>query len=176
MTHLYSGMSTITRRGGFRILGVIESAYIIDSITVEIIADGIHLPPELLRLILRCKNNEKICLVTDSISCAGGDISQFSPDNKNARFIIEDGIAKLPDRTSFAGSIATTNRLIQVMTGKAGLPLEKAVGMLTRIPAGIAGLKRKGNLLPGYDADLVLFDEDMNVKKVYVAGKEMVSQ
>lgn len=173
VTHLYSGMSTITRKSGFRILGVIESSYIIDSLTVEIIADGLHLPPELLKHILRGIDNEKICLITDSIRAAGGETDPEFPDNKKHRFLIEDGIAKLPDRSAFAGSIATADRLIQVMTQKAGLPLERAIAMLTRIPAGIAGIKKKGSLQAGYDADFILFDENIAIKKVFIGGKEM---
>jgi N-acetylglucosamine-6-phosphate deacetylase len=174
VTHLYSGMSTITRKGGFRILGVVESSYLIDSLTVEIIADGIHLPPELLRLILKCKDNGKICLVTDSMRCtdATGASAYLGSANDKFSVIIEDGVAKLPDRSAFAGSIATADRLVRIMVDKAGLPLEKAISMITRIPASIAGIRKKGSLLPGYDADFVLFDEDIRVKKVFLAGKE----
>ena len=175
ITHLYSGCSTIIRKGGFRIPGVIESAYLIDSLSVEIIADGLHLPPELLKLIVRCKDNEKICLITDSMRCAdGGDGPSFlGNENEKMQVIIEDGIAKLPDRSAFAGSIATADRLIRVMTGKAGLPLEKAVAMLTRIPAAITGIKKKGSLLCGNDADFILFDENITIRKVFVHGVEM---
>ena len=175
ITHLYSGMSTITRKGGFRILGIIESSYLIDSLTVEIIADGLHLPPELLKLILKCKDNGKICLVTDSMRCADGMDGPAFLGGMNDKFsvIIEDGVAKLSDRSAFAGSIATADRLVQVMVNKAGLPLEKAIAMITRIPAGIAGIKKKGSLLPGYDADFVLFDEGITVKKIILAGKEI---
>jgi N-acetylglucosamine-6-phosphate deacetylase len=175
VTHLYSGMSTIIRRGGYRIMGIIESAYSIEGLTVEIIADGAHLPPELLRLIVKCKDNEKIALITDSMRGAGekegpsvlGSLSEGFP------VIIEDGVAKLPDRSAFAGSVATTDRLVRVMVKKAGLPLEKAVAMMTRIPAGIAGLSRKGSLLPGKDADFILFDDDIGIKKIFIAGKEI---
>ena len=175
ITHLYSCTSTIIRKSGFRILGINESSYIIDSLTVEIIADGLHLPPELIKLILRSKDNEKICLVTDSIRYADGDINSTFGGTGKEKFpiIIEDGIAKLPDRTSFAGSIATSDRLIQTMVNKAGLPLEKAVAMLTRIPAAIMGIKKKGSLLSGNDADFILFDESINVKKVFLSGREM---
>jgi len=175
VTHLYSGTSTIIRRGGFRFLGVIESSYLIDSMSVEIIADGLHLPPELLKLILRCKDNEKICLVTDSMRCAdsSAETAFLGSVNERLSVIIEDGIAKLPDRSAFAGSIATSDRLVRVMRDKAGLPLEKAVAMMTRIPAAIAGIKNKGSLLSGYDADFILFDEGITVKKVYVGGKEI---
>jgi N-acetylglucosamine-6-phosphate deacetylase len=175
VTHFYSGMSSIVRRGGYRIMGVIESAYLIDRLTVELIADGSHLPPELLRLIVKCKDNEKICLVTDSMRGADGEEGPTVLGSLKEAFpaIIEDGVAKLPDRSAFAGSIATTDRLVRVMVKKAGLPLEKALAMVTRIPARIAGLERKGDLLPGKDADFVLFDDDIEVKNVFIAGKEI---
>jgi N-acetylglucosamine-6-phosphate deacetylase len=87
--------------------------------------------------------------------------------------IIEDGVAKLPDRSAFAGSVATTDRLFRVMVKQAGLPLEKVAAMMTRIPARIAGLEKKGSLLPGKDADFILFDGNIDVKKVFIAGKEV---
>jgi N-acetylglucosamine-6-phosphate deacetylase len=173
ITHFYSCMSSIIRRKGYRILGIIESAYLIDSLRVEIIADGFHLPPELLRLIVKCKDNEKICLVTDSMRGAGeregpsilGSLKEGFP------VIIEEGIAKMPDRSAFAGSVSTTDRLVRVMVEQAGLPLEKAVAMMTRIPAGILGLNNKGSLLPGKDADIVVFDDKINIEKIFVRGK-----
>jgi N-acetylglucosamine-6-phosphate deacetylase len=165
LTHFYSGMSTIVRRGGFRVLGLIESAYLLDSLTVEIIADGLHLPPELLKLIVKCKDNEKICLVSDSMRGAGEKEGPSILGSLKEGFpcVIEDGVAKLPDRSAFAGSVATTDRLVRVMVQQAGLPVEKAVAMMTRVPARIAGLDNNGSLFPGKDADLILFDENITV-------------
>jgi N-acetylglucosamine-6-phosphate deacetylase len=175
VTHLYSGMSTITRQQGFRFLGVIESAYLLDSLSVEIIADGLHLPPELLRLITKCIDHKRICLVTDSMRGAGQTegASIIGSLGEGQEVIIEDGIAKMPDRTSFAGSIATADRLVRVMVEKAGLPLCKAVNMITAHPARINRLTAKGILAPGMDADLVLFDEGINVRRVFVHGREI---
>jgi N-acetylglucosamine-6-phosphate deacetylase len=175
VTHFYSCMSSIIRRAGYRVMGVTESAYLLDCLTVEIIADGSHLPPELLRLIVKCKDHEKICLVTDSMRGADEQEGPTVLGSLKEAFpaVIEDGVAKLPDRSAFAGSVATTDRLVRNMVQKAGLPLEKAVAMMTRIPAGIAGLQNKGSLLPGKDADFVLFDDNIGVKKVFVAGREI---
>jgi N-acetylglucosamine-6-phosphate deacetylase len=175
VTHFYSGMSSVIRRGGYRVMGVIESAYLIDCLTIEIIADGSHLPPELLKLIVKCKDNEKICLVTDSMRGADRKEGPTVLGSLKEAFqaIIEDGVAKLPDRSAFAGSVATTDRLVRVMVKQAGLPLEKAVAMMTRIPARVAGLEKKGSLFPGKDADFILFDDNIDVKKVFVAGKEV---
>lgn len=174
VTHLYSGMSGITRRQGYRLLGVTESACLLDSLSVEIIADGIHLPPELLRLIVKCKDVNKICLVTDSMRGAGmsDGPSVIGSLHEGQEVIIEDGIAKLPDRTAFAGSVATADRLVQVMVQKAGLSICQAVRMITQNPAGVMGLSHKGTLETGKDADLVLFDENIAIRQVFVDGQK----
>jgi len=176
ITHLYSGMSTITRRQGFRHLGVIESAYLLDNLSVEIIADGLHLPPELLKLIVKCKDNKKICLVTDSMRGAGmcDGHSILGSLNEGLPVIIEDGIAKMPDRGAFAGSVATSDRLVCVMVQKAGLSICQAVSMITQNPARIMGFSDKGVLAAGKDADIVLFDEDIKIRRVFVNGAEAV--
>lgn len=174
VTHLYSGMSTITRENGFRKLGVLESAYVLDELTVEVIADGCHLPPELLRLVWRVKGRENTCLVTDSMRCAGEAVSEsIVGSRKNGRrVLIEDGVAKLPDRTAFASSIATTDDLLRVTRDRAGIPLEDCVYMMTASPARVLGIDdHKGALKPGYDADLVLMDENLCPTTVYVMGK-----
>lgn len=172
ITHLYSNTSTITRRDGFRILGVIETAYLYDDINVETIADGCHLPPELLALIYKIKGEDNMCLVTDAIRHGGMEnIENEECANGNMPYIIEDGVAKLVDRTAFAGSIATADVLIRTCTKKAGISLESAVKMMTEVPARIMKLDKKGKLCEGYDADFVIFDEDITVKKVIVADR-----
>lgn len=173
ITHFYSCMSTITRKKGFRILGVIETAYLYDDIDVEIIADACHLPPELLQLIYKIKGDKHTCLVTDSIRYGGmsnADGKEYTDDG--IPYIIEDGVAKLADRSAFAGSIATSDILIRNCVKRAGIPLISAVKMMTEVPAKIMGLNRKGRLQEGYDADVVIFDEDINIKKVFVAKGE----
>lgn len=175
VTHLYSGMSTITRERGFRKLGVLESAYVLDGLTVEVIADGCHLPPELLRLVWQVKGREKTCLVTDSMRCAGETVAEsIVGSRKNGqRVIIEDGVAKLPDRSAFASSIASADDLLRVMHDQAGIPLEDCVYMMTAAPARVMGLDGcKGTLAPGYDADLVLMDDDLRPVMVYVMGEK----
>lgn len=170
ITHLYSCTSTITRKSGFRVLGVTETAYIYDDMDVETIADGCHLPPELLGLVYKLKGWENMCLVTDAIRHGGLEsIDNESCQNGNMPYIIEDGVAKLADRTAFAGSIATTNVLVRTCTKKAGIPLTEAVAMLTRVPARIMKLANKGSLKKGYDADIVIFDDDICVRKVIIA-------
>lgn len=168
VTHLYSCTSTVTRDHGFRRLGVIETAYLMDDLFVEIICDGKHLPPELIRLIYRIKGADRIALVTDSLALAGTDRTHgFMQDTE---FIIEDGVCKLMDRSAFAGSIATADRLVRVAVKEAGISLPDAVRMMTLTPARIMGLTNKGRIAVGMDADLVVFDGDIQVKSVFVKG------
>jgi len=170
ITHLYSCTSTITRESGFRVLGVIETAYLYDDMDVETIADGCHLPPELLRLVYKFKGPEHMCLVTDAIRHGGLEsIENETCENGNMPYIIEDGVAKLADRSAFAGSIATANVLVRTCVKRADIPITEAVKMITEIPARIMGLTAKGKLEKGYDADIVIFDDDINVKNVIIA-------
>ena len=168
VTHLYSCTSTITRDHGFRRLGVIETAYLLDDMYVEIICDGKHLPPELIRLIYKIKGAEKIALVTDSLALAGTE--QTHSFMQSTEFIIEDGVCKLMDRSAFAGSIATADRLLRVAVKEAGISLLDAVRMLTKTPADIMNLATKGSLARGMDADFVIFDEDISIRDVFAKG------
>ena len=168
ITHLYSCTSTVTRDHGFRRLGVIETAYLMEDLFVEIICDGKHLPPELIRLIYRIKGADRIALVTDSLSLAGTELTHGFM--QSTEFIIEDGVCKLMDRSAFAGSIATADRLLRVAVRDAGIPLSDAVRMMTATPATIMKLSHKGHIAPGMDADLVVFDEDIQIKNVFARG------
>ncbi len=175
VTHLYSGMSTIRRINAFRHLGVIESAYLIDGMTVEIIADGKHLPPELLQLIVKLKPMEDICLITDSMRGAGmpeGSHVLLGSLAHGQECIIDNGIAVLPDRSAFAGSVCTTDRCVRTMYKLAKVKLEDAVRMITYNPAKVLGIeKRKGSLAPGMDADIVIFDDNIQISSVMVRGQ-----
>lgn len=175
ITHFYSAMSTITRKRGRRVLGLIECGYLFDRLKVEIIADGIHLPPELLKLILKCKNHDDICLVTDSMR--GADMpdgpSLLGSLSNGVPVVIEGGIANMPDFTSFAGSVATTDRMVRVMVQKAGLPVWEAVKMASYNPASFLGINGQyGSIEPGKSADLLIFDDDIRISSVYVSGKK----
>lgn len=169
VTHLYSCTSTITRDHGFRSLGVIESAYLLDGMYVEIICDGKHLPPELIQLVYKIKGADKIALITDSLALAGTD--QTHGFMQDTEFIIEDGVCKLMDRSAFAGSIATADRLVRVAVQDAGIPLIDAVKMITATPANIMRLSTKGKIAPNMDADFAVFDGDIQIKAVFVGGE-----
>lgn len=170
VTHLYSCTSTITRQQGYRHLGIIESAYLLDDMDVELIADGKHLPLELLRMIFKCKDRARICLVTDSLAATGLEHAQSAAGNIS--YVIEDGVCKLPDRSAFAGSIATMDVLIRTAM-EAGCSVSDAVSMVTAVPARILNLP-KGKLEAGLDADITVFDDSVNIKAVFAMGKKRV--
>ncbi len=174
-THLYSGMNTVTRRGLYRKLGAVETAFLEKSVTVEIIADGVHLPPELLRLIYQIKGPEKICLITDSMRGAGmGEgPSVLGPKHDGMDCVIKDGVAFLTDMTAFAGSVATADRLVRVMHREAGIPLTDCIQMMCKTPARVMGLTHRGEIREGFVADLVFFDKDIQIKKVLLQGREL---
>ncbi|HJP62915.1 MAG TPA: N-acetylglucosamine-6-phosphate deacetylase [Mucilaginibacter sp.] len=174
VTHLYSAMSGVTRRNAFRFAGVVESAFLLDDMTVEIIADGIHLPPPLLKLVYKIKGPDKIALITDAMRAAGmppGESILGSLDN-GLKVIVEDDVAKLPDRSAFAGSVVTADKLVKNMITLADVPLAEAVKMITSTPASIMGVAgKKGSLVVGKDADIVVFDQDINIQHTIIGGR-----
>ena len=176
-THLYSSMSTIIRENGYRVPGLLEGALLHDEICAEVIADGLHLPPSLLKLIYKTKGRDRMVLVTDAMRGAGMPDGEYLLGSltKGQKVYVFDGIAHMPDGISFAGSVCTADRLIRTMTKQAGVPLTDAVAMLTVNPAREIGASdRKGKLEIGYDADLVLFDDDINISAVWCLGVKTV--
>ena len=175
-THFYSCMSGVSRQNAYRYAGVIESAYLIDEMTVEIIADGVHLPPPLLKLVLKIKGADKIALITDAMRAAGmpPGLSKLGSKKDGLEVIVENGVAKLTDRSAFAGSVATMDRLVRNMVSLADATIVDAVKMASLTPATIMGLQNaKGSLTAGKDADIVIFDDDINVLLTMVKGKNI---
>jgi N-acetylglucosamine-6-phosphate deacetylase len=173
-THLYSAMSGVTRRNAFRYAGVIESAYIVDELYVEIIADGERMPAPLLKMVYKIKGADRTALITDAMRATGMPEGESVLGNLKTglKVIVEDGVAKLPDRTSFAGSVATADRLVRTMINMANVPLIEAIRMITKTPARIMKVEnKKGSLEKGKDADILIFDEDVNIKMTMVKGK-----
>ncbi len=178
-THLYSGMSGVSRKNAFRFAGVIESSLLMDELDVEIIADGVHLPSPLLKLIYKVKGPHKIALITDAMRAAGDHAGEHILGHKDhgLKVIVEDGVAKLPDRSAFAGSVATADRLVRNMIQMAEVPLLDAIMMMTDTPARIMGIHhKKGSLAVGKDADIVIFDKEIQIQETIVGGKRVYSR
>lgn len=177
ITHIYSGCSMVHRVNGFRHGGVVEAGLVEDGFTVQVIADGRHLPPELLKLIVKCKGADKISVITDALFPAGADLADgtWLQQADGRPIVLEDGVLKLEDRQAFAGSVATMDRLVRNMVNLAGVSLSDAVTMATATPARVAGIPNKGHLKPGFDADIVLLDENLQVVAVYAMGNSIIN-
>lgn len=172
VTHLYSACSSIIRVDGYRIAGIVECAQLYDDLTVELIADGHHLPPELIKLIYKVKGPDKICLVSDSMRAAGmGDGPSILGAKCGGQAVqVYNGVARMPDGLSFAGSVATADQLLRTAVG-CGIPLWDAVRMASLTPASVIGVQnRKGSIEQGKDADLVFFDQLLHVRGVLRGG------
>ncbi len=175
MTHFYSCLTTVKRVNAFRVAGAIEAGYLLDDMYVEIIADGCHLPPELLKLIVKIKGPDKVCLITDSMRAGGmpdGQTCWLGAVGTGVECITEDGVAKLMDRSAFAGSIATADRLVRNMINLAGCSLVDSVKMMTLTPAKLLKIDaEKGSIALGKDADLLVFDDNINLANIMVRGQ-----
>ena len=167
-THFYNAMPGFHKRREYKYEGTVESIYLIDDFTVEVVADGIHVPPTILRMVYKIKGVERTCVITDALACAASD-SQVAFD---PRVIIEDGVCKLSDRSALAGSVATMDRLIRTLVQKAEIPLEDAIRMASETPSKIMGVyDRKGSLQRGKDADLMILDDKLDIRGVWAMGK-----
>jgi N-acetylglucosamine-6-phosphate deacetylase len=178
ITHFYSCMLGVSRRNAYRYAGVVEAGYLIDDMTVEIIADGKHLPPPLLKLVYKVKGPDKIALITDAMRAAGmppGE-SVLGRLEDGLKVIVEDDVAKLADRSAFAGSVATTIRLVKNMITLADVSVINAVKMMTATPAKIMKVyDRMGSIEIGKYADLVIFDDDINLHTTIIGGNVVYS-
>lgn len=169
-THFYNAMTGVHKKREFKYEGTIESIYLMDGMNVELVADGIHVPPVILRMVHKMKGVERTCLITDAMGCTASD----SKEAYDPRVIIEDGVCKLSDRSAIAGSIATMDRLIRTMVQQAEIPLEDAVRMASETPARIMGIyDRKGSLDKGKDTDVIIMDENLELKGVWSMGREV---
>lgn len=168
-THFYNAMTSVHKEGIYKQAGTVEAIYLLDDIDVEVIADGVHLPVEILRLVHKIKGPARTCLVTDAMSVtASPDGFSFDP-----RVIIKDGACQLKDGSALAGSCATMDRLIRTAVIGAGIPLEDVSMMASGTPARIMGIDdRKGSIEPGKDADIIIFDSSINLTHVIAMGNQ----
>ncbi|MDD6264915.1 MAG: N-acetylglucosamine-6-phosphate deacetylase [Clostridia bacterium] len=174
MTHFYSCMSSLRRHNGWRIAGCVEAGYLLNDMMVEVICDGCHLPSEFLRLILKVKGAGNIILVTDSMRAAGAGEGVFHLGSRKNGYdvTVEDGVAKLMDRSAFAGSVATPDRLVRTMSSLTEATLAESVMMITENPAKAMHIDNEyGFLEVGRKADLTVFNENVDIKLTMVDGE-----
>lgn len=172
-THFYNAMPVVYKEHEFKVPGTVESVYALPDMTIELIADGIHVPPVMLKVAYKIKGVEKTALITDSLAYAASEGNVLA----EARVIMEDGVCKLADRSVLAGSIATMDVLIRTCIKKADIPMIDVFRMASETPAKIMGVfDRKGSIEEGKDADIIVFDKDINLTYVMQMGKEITNK
>lgn len=171
VTHIFSAMSTTVREGPWRKPGLLETALVQDSLTVEMIADNKHLPPTLMKLAYRSVGPERLCVISDATSGAGlPDGSRFRMGEMEYEVI--DGVGMMFDRSAFAGSSTLLNQMIPILVNEVGIPLPEAIRMVSLNPARIIHLDaRKGSLEAGKDADIAIFNPDFSAWRAMIAGQ-----
>ena len=164
ITHLYNAMTPFHHRNP----GVVGAA--LDSTAnCEIIADNVHSHPAAQRLLYHAKGGKNIILITDSLrACGVGD----GPSELGGQKVFVKGeLATLEDGT-IAGSVATMNRCIKIFWENTGAPLAQVIEMVTKTPAMELNLYEElGSLELGKRADVVIFDEEVNIKQTIIGGK-----
>lgn len=171
-THTFNAMSTIVKVGPYRLAGMIEFAMAQDEIMAELIADGIHVPPILMRMLINAKGRDGVVIITDATLGAGlPPGTKFTLLGVSARTTGQ--VAEMDDGTGLAGSTLTMIEGVQRVHQLAGVPLADAVRMATLNPAKQLGREDEfGSLAVGKRADLVWFDRKFRVRGVWIDGEE----
>ena len=174
VTHFYNAVTTYHKEGQTVYGGIVEAAYLNSGVTVELICDGKHIPRDILRLALKIKGANSVAAITDAMRISGTDMKfgKLGGLKNGTDVIVDSGVAKLPDMSSFAGSVATMDRCLKVLCLDYGISLTDASVMLSGTPARLLRLgNTKGRIQNGMDADMVLVNREMAVMCVISNGK-----
>lgn len=177
ITHIYNACTSCFKTGVFRTAGVVEAGLVLDELTTQTIADLRHLPKGVLQLIYKSKGDEKMYLITDGLEFSASDIKEntvYTQEN-GMSVIYEDSVMKLADRSALAGSASVLSDCVRNMYKSVGVPLYSAVRMASLTPAEVLGFSNtKGKIEKDFDADLVLFDDEINIKSVITNGNKVI--
>jgi len=172
VTHTFNAMSSARRRGIHREAGLLEFALSQPEIVCELIADGHHVSPTLMKMLYRAKGPQKICLVTDATAGAGLPVGkEFSLGGRSC--VVDEGVCLLADRSGLAGSASRMIDLVRTIVNQVGVPLFEAVAMASTSPARELGLTSKGKLERGADADFVVLSPELEVQQTFVTGERV---
>ncbi|MDN5332355.1 MAG: hypothetical protein PWP45_1580 [Tepidanaerobacteraceae bacterium] len=164
-THTFNGMRGFEHRQP----GAVGACLVDDRVYCEIICDGIHLSKAAVDLTIRAKGREKVVLVSDAMMATGLSDGEYTLGGQ--RVFVKDGRAALADGT-IAGSTLTLDRAVRYLVKTLGVPLKDALRMASLNPAKAVGLSdRKGSIEQGKDADMVIFDDNLDIKTVIVGGE-----
>lgn len=166
VTHLFNAMSGFRPRAP----GAVGAALLDERVTVGVIADGVHSHPASLRLAVRVKGPDKVALVTDAIAGAGMEPGRYQLGGQD--ILVKDGQARLPDGT-LAGSVLSLDEAIRNVVSWAETGVGEACRMASEVPARLLGLRSKGRLAVGCDADLVLLDDALRVRATFREGRSL---
>jgi len=174
VTHTFNCMSSARRRGVYRVAGLLEFALSEPDISCELIADGHHVSPTLMKMLYRAKGAQEICLVTDATAGAGlPNGSRFALFGKDC--IVENRVCLLADHSALAGSAARMIDLVHMMVREVNVPLNEAIAMATENPARAIGIETKGRLIVGADADLAVISPQLDAMRTYRCGEQIWS-
>ena len=176
ITHIFSACSAMHKEGIFRKVGVAEAGLALDGYTAQFIGDLKHLPAGAVKLIYKCKGADKAYLISDGLEFSACDLAegQTVTQENGMGAVYEDGVMLLADRSCLAGSAASLNIMVRNMLS-CGIPLPDAVRMASLTPLSVIGFAdRKGKIRPGYDEDLIVFDENIEIQRVFVGGKDIL--
>ena len=149
--------------------GVLGAVFTDSTVWAELIADGAHVDPVAIQMLLKCKGHRRILLVTDAISAAGMPDGDFQLGSLLVK--VSQGVCRVPEG-ALAGSTLSLDRALRNMMSWTGIPLEEAVYMTSRNAAESIGVARtKGSIEPGFDADMVLLNDDLTVHATFCEGK-----
>ncbi len=164
VTHAFNAMSGLHHRD----LGTTGAIMSMKQLTADVIPDGLHVHPSVIKILVQAKGIDRVCAITDCIRAGGMGNGIFEFGGR--KVIVRDGAARLADGT-ISGSVISMAEAVKTIVEKVGLSLNEAVKMASANPAGILGLNSKGVLMPGKDADVVVLDRNFRVLMTVVAGK-----
>ena len=163
-THLFNAMRPVHHREPGPVVALLEDP----RATVEVIADGVHVHPAMLRSAVTAKGAAGVTLVTDAMAAAGMGDGDYRLGGLDVR--VTGGVARMADGGALAGSTLTMDAAFRGAVHHSGLPLEVVARLASTTPAGVLGLADVGAVEAGRRADLVLLDQDLRVTAVMAAG------
>ncbi len=168
ITHVFNGMAPLHHR----IPGLLGAALVDERIYTQVIVDGIHVDPAIIKLLVKAKGKDRIILISDAIRAAGMPDGTYALGDQS--ITVNNGIAQT-QTGGLAGSTLSLDAAVRNTLLFTGLDIQDVLPMATSVPAEAMGLHRKGQIAPGYDADILVIDKDMQVRLTMVSGRIIFS-